>query len=243
MWNERSKFGSSIQTGRASASGGKTTFCRNRGTRCRRDAMTVWSSPKRNRPSGAVAGSRIASPPTWLWFEGVSRYRNEASCGPSRSTIRPLRSGRPRIAGSAPDDEPGRGIVRSSSEGSAGGVKRPASKRLLAAAGIAWVAMLLVPPAFARAASYEASGASGRTESVSEIDNLFDPSTPHVAVGSTVGWTNDGRSPHTVTADDGSFDSGNQAPGAAFTFTFARPGAYRYYCRYHGGPGGLGMRS
>src|SRR2546428_300394 len=83
----------------------------------------------------------------------------------------------------------------------------------------AGVPSLLAPPAFARAASYEASGASGRTESVSEIDNLFDPSTPHVAVGSTVGWTNDGRSPHTVTADDGSFDSGNQAPGAAFTFT------------------------
>ncbi len=120
-------------------------------------------------------------------------------------------------------------------------MKRPASKRLLAAVGIAWVTMLLVPPVFARAASYEASGASGRTESVSEIDNLFDPSTPHVAVGSTVEWTNDGRSPHTVTADDGSFDSGNQAPGAAFTFTFPRPGAYRYYCRYHGGPGGLGM--
>jgi len=44
-----------------------------------------------------------------------------------------------------------------------------------------------------------------------------------------------------VTADDGSFDSGNQPPGAEFTLTFPRPGVYRYYCKYHGAPGGIGM--
>jgi plastocyanin len=90
-------------------------------------------------------------------------------------------------------------------------------------------------------AAWAASGAPPSTQAVSEIDNLFDPSAPRVPVGTTIEWSNDGRSPHTVTADDGSFDSGNQAPGATYRRTFPQPGVYRYYCRYHGGPGGIGM--
>jgi len=92
-------------------------------------------------------------------------------------------------------------------------------------------------------ASWPASSraASSFSEAVSAIDNIFDPDVAHVPVGTTITWTNDGRSPHTVTADDGSKDSGNLNSGQTYTLTFGRPGVFLYYCKYHGAPGGIGM--
>ena len=49
----------------------------------------------------------------------------------------------------------------------------------------------------------------------------------------TVTWLNNDNAPHTVTADDGSFTSGNIAPGASFSYTFTRSGTYKYHCIYH----------
>jgi Right handed beta helix region/Phospholipase_D-nuclease N-terminal len=50
------------------------------------------------------------------------------------------------------------------------------------------------------------SSASGST--VSAIDNVFSPKELHIKPRQTVTWVNNGQSPHTVTADDKSFDSG-----------------------------------
>ena len=60
-----------------------------------------------------------------------------------------------------------------------------------------------------------------------------DPVTVVIGVNNTVVWTNNDTAPHTVTANDGSFDSGNMAPTATFTFTFTTPGTYHYHCIYH----------
>lgn len=68
----------------------------------------------------------------------------------------------------------------------------------------------------------------------------FSPQTLTVHTGSTVTWVN-GTILHTVTADDGSFDSGYLGSGATFDVTFDTPGTYAYYCVPHGGPGGVGM--
>jgi plastocyanin len=72
-------------------------------------------------------------------------------------------------------------------------------------------------------------------------DNSFNPMQVQVSSGGTVTWTNTGAVPHTVTADDGSFDSGVIAAGGTFSFTPPGPGTYAYYCQFHGGPGGEGM--
>ena len=48
-------------------------------------------------------------------------------------------------------------------------------------------------------------------------------------------WTNDDAVPHTATASDGSFDSGNLNPGQSFSLTFSTAGAYAYICQYHAG--------
>jgi nitrite reductase (NO-forming) len=55
-----------------------------------------------------------------------------------------------------------------------------------------------------------------------------------IAVGTTVTWTNnDPGMIHTVTAADGSFDSGNIAEGGTFSYTFDTPGAFEYFCSPH----------
>jgi plastocyanin len=76
---------------------------------------------------------------------------------------------------------------------------------------------------------------------VRALDDVFGPNTLEVPAGATVTWVNDGRNPHTVTADDGSFDSGEIPPGRTFTRTFETATEIAYHCVYHGAPGGLGM--
>ncbi len=54
-----------------------------------------------------------------------------------------------------------------------------------------------------------------------------------IGVNNTVVWTNDDSMPHTVTAVDKNFDSGNMNQGETFTYTFSTPGTYQYVCSYH----------
>jgi plastocyanin len=52
--------------------------------------------------------------------------------------------------------------------------------------------------------------------------------------GEDVYLDNTGEKPHTVTADDGSFDTGSTAPGAESEFTApSEPGTYAYHCSIH----------
>jgi len=69
--------------------------------------------------------------------------------------------------------------------------------------------------------------------SVSIVDFAFDPGSVSVDAGGTVTWTNQGPSAHTVTADDGSFDSGTLDAGATFSFTFMSAGTFSYHCAIH----------
>jgi plastocyanin len=72
-------------------------------------------------------------------------------------------------------------------------------------------------------------------------DAAFQPSELTIPVGTTVIWTQSSNLPHTVTADDGRFDSGTLQNGDIFQLTFREEGRYPYYCAFHGGPGGIGM--
>jgi plastocyanin len=81
-------------------------------------------------------------------------------------------------------------------------------------------------------ATPDSSGAGGG-DAVSIANFAFGPDTIQVAAGTTVTWTNNDTAAHTVTADDGSFDSGNLAPGDTFTYTFTTAGTVAYHCNYH----------
>jgi plastocyanin len=71
------------------------------------------------------------------------------------------------------------------------------------------------------------------TISVGTYDNYFEPKTINVQPGTTVRWVNYGKHTHTVTSNDGRWDSGDIPPGAAYSVTFQTPGTYSYYCRHH----------
>jgi hypothetical protein len=51
--------------------------------------------------------------------------------------------------------------------------------------------------------------------------------------GDAVQWMNDSVRNHTVTAGDGSYDSGSLGPNEHYSHVFASPGTYDYYCRLH----------
>ncbi|HEX3466891.1 MAG TPA: cupredoxin family copper-binding protein [Candidatus Elarobacter sp.] len=61
----------------------------------------------------------------------------------------------------------------------------------------------------------------------------YNPASVTIPAGSTVRWVEDDEVPHTVTAADGSFDSGNLSQHQSWTHTFTTPGTYDYYCAYH----------
>jgi plastocyanin len=61
----------------------------------------------------------------------------------------------------------------------------------------------------------------------------FLPPTATIRRGTTVTWSNEDEAIHTVTAADGSFDSGRMPIGSTFSMTFATPGTYEYVCSVH----------
>ena len=77
----------------------------------------------------------------------------------------------------------------------------------------------------------EEPAASGDAVSISGFQ--FDPAELPVAPGTEVTWTNDDPETHTVTADNGSFDSGPMDPGATFAAVVDASGAVTYFCAIH----------
>lgn len=63
----------------------------------------------------------------------------------------------------------------------------------------------------------------------------YSPADLHVVAGETVTWSQESVRRHTVTARDGSFDSGTLVRGEHYRRTFATTGAHPYYCRLHAG--------
>jgi len=77
------------------------------------------------------------------------------------------------------------------------------------------------------------SNGSVNLNTVSIKNMSFSPQSLRVNINATVTWVNDDNITHTVTADDGSFDSGDILPGAKFMYTFSNTGTYNYHCTYH----------
>jgi len=73
----------------------------------------------------------------------------------------------------------------------------------------------------------------GETETV-DIENFaFSPDMVVVLNGTTVTWTNLDADNHTVTADDGAFDSGWIEQGESFSYTFDTLDTFPYHCTPH----------
>ncbi len=86
------------------------------------------------------------------------------------------------------------------------------------------------------------TGVSGSTIYIAEYS--VSPSTVAIKAGTTVQWTNTGQLTHNVTADDGSWSSGNlsgqtssgaygSSAGASFSRVFSQVGTYTFHCSLH----------
>jgi plastocyanin len=94
------------------------------------------------------------------------------------------------------------------------------------------------PPPSSPAASSSSPGAAPIAVSATQ-DLKFVPATITVKAGTQVKWTVTGSVPHTVTSPEPgtqgvTFDSNTLNEGQSFSFTFATPGTFHYYCKIHG---------
>lgn len=65
------------------------------------------------------------------------------------------------------------------------------------------------------------------------IGTKFSESAVTIRVGTVVTWTNKSDNEHTVTSDDGLFDSSVSDGGGTFSFTFTEAGEFPYHCEIH----------
>lgn len=98
---------------------------------------------------------------------------------------------------------------------------------------ITTTATLTTAPAGSETSIDQAAGAGGSGIAVTISGFALGPASTTVRVGDMVTWTNLDSAAHTVTALDGSFDSGPLAPGAGFGFTFQKAGTFIYRCTMH----------
>ncbi len=107
---------------------------------------------------------------------------------------------------------------------------------LLLGLGVApWGAGAATGGAPALAASLDEKPAAGARAAEVRIENFtFAPAALEVAAGTTVTWVNHDDMPHTVVSSDHTtFKSKALDSGAKFSYVFAKPGRYSYYCSLH----------
>ena len=83
------------------------------------------------------------------------------------------------------------------------------------------------------AAAGAAAARGGEGAAIEMKAVAFLPNRIEIAPGTTITWTNNDPLVHTVTADDGSFDSGQTEPTKTFSHTFTQPGEYAIHCTPH----------
>jgi plastocyanin len=94
-----------------------------------------------------------------------------------------------------------------------------------------FAAALAAVPAFAFAADATPVAAA---PTVVEIHNMkFNPVTLTITAGTKVTWVNEDTAPHTVTDRGRVFHSAALDTKDTFSYTFASPGEFTYFCTIH----------
>ena len=79
-----------------------------------------------------------------------------------------------------------------------------------------------------------AAGAANANATPAEMRTIsFEPKRIEITAGTTIRWTNNDPVVHTITADDGSWDSGPIEPGKTWSHTFAQAGEFAFHCTPH----------
>lgn len=79
-----------------------------------------------------------------------------------------------------------------------------------------------------------ATGEESKPAAEVKIDNFsFGPESLTVPLNSTVTWVNKDDVPHVIASNDGLFKSKALDTDDKYSYTFAKPGTYSYYCSIH----------
>lgn len=104
--------------------------------------------------------------------------------------------------------------------------------------------LMMLIPGVARGGGGGHAGACDAFSEGEELamkDSCFEGVAHFAEPGETVTVRNEGRMPHSITAVDGSFDSGLLEAGETYEVTMSEPGPVRVYCTLHGTTDGGGM--
>ncbi len=67
-----------------------------------------------------------------------------------------------------------------------------------------------------------------------QISNFaFSPEVIKVKAGTTINWINADNTAHTVTGNDGTWDSGRVKENGTYSHKFDKAGTFEYHCSYH----------
>ena len=82
--------------------------------------------------------------------------------------------------------------------------------------------------------SRASGGSTAKSGNEVVIKNFaFSPTPLHVKAGAVLTVANDDGTTHTLTADDGAFDTGDLDGGTQMKITIGKPGKYAYHCDIH----------
>ena len=84
-----------------------------------------------------------------------------------------------------------------------------------------------------QATGAEPAAASGSSVLINGFS--FRPKELNIAKGTSVTWTNQEPTKHTVISDDGKFESTVMAEGKSWSYTFNDAGTFTYHCSIHPG--------
>ena len=117
---------------------------------------------------------------------------------------------------------------------------RPLRKLIISVLSIVMIIVLIAYFALTGLIIVTAHNPLGTNTSVIYIEETpvswqYSPQVIQVVIGvnNTVEWNSHSFTYDTVTSSTGLFTSGSLAPGSTFSYTFAQPGTYDYYCQYH----------
>jgi plastocyanin len=124
------------------------------------------------------------------------------------------------------------------------GAAEPGAAPPAAAPALTPIRMSAAPALVPRRALAARASAQGDTQPVADVraagaqsvtikDFKYAPASISVSVGDSITWTNQDIAPHTATASDGSFDTGNLSKGKSGTVTLSKAGTFAYICSIH----------
>jgi len=76
------------------------------------------------------------------------------------------------------------------------------------------------------------AASSAATTTIDIHEFMYQPNPVHVKAGATITVTNQDGTDHSLTADNGSFDTGVFSSGSK-TITITKPGTYTFHCQIH----------